>query len=689
MEEEIHLEIVQEIIQEQLEDINRTINTSKRDIFEQKRYLWENLYELDIEEIASNRVDISAEHNNYEFYDGQKRLLLKLQDNTYFGRIDFIFDGEENAEVIYIGIGGLKSKNNNAPIIYDWRAPISSLYYDYNLGTANYNAPQGVIYGKITQKRQLRVRKGKLEYAFNADLKVDDEVLQRELSNNGSIMMRNIVATIQKEQNIIVRDQSSNIMLVQGAAGSGKTSIALHRIAFLLYQNRRNLHSSDVLIISPNRIYAEYISNILPELGEQNITEVSFDEIAQHELKGICCYESKYEQMEYIVECKAENDARLNRIRFKNSITYLEEIKMFVNEIKDTLINFTSFSINDFIFEKKNIEKYYEKIEKGDLQERLDKVGDKLADIYELERNVVISLSDRKRIKQSLRAMSVTTDIVSIYELFLKKIGVRYPIIQTDSVVECILKYEDVFPIILMKFMLNGKRTLEYDRIKHVIIDEMQDYSIVQYEILHMLFKCKMTILGDINQVIDENNACVLDSIQKIFGEKVSLVRMLKSYRSTYEITEFCKKICNLTEIQSFERHGRKPSVEACIDYDDMITQIQDKIDCVDLTKIKTMAIICKSLKESTQIYESLDRGHKEKVYLMNREDAHFCEGAIITSSYLVKGLEFDYVIIPSASSIKYQTNRDRQILYVSCTRALHELDILYYGEKSVFLSEQ
>ena len=217
MQEEMdHLEIVQGVIQKQLDAVNSALDSIKDDILKQKRYLWENLYEMDVEEIASNRVGISEEHDSYEISEDKKRLLLKLQDNTYFGRIDFVYDGDtkDDAEVIYIGLGGLRGKDGVTSYVYDWRAPISGMYYDYDIGPASYEAPMGTLDGEIIKKRQLKIRKGKLEYALNSDFKVDDDILQKELSGNGSTKMRNIVATIQREQNSIVRDQTSNIMLV-------------------------------------------------------------------------------------------------------------------------------------------------------------------------------------------------------------------------------------------------------------------------------------------------------------------------------------------------------------------------------------------------------------------------------------------------------------------------------------------
>lgn len=691
MKEELeHLDYIQGVISKQLDEVENSMEKAKEGILEQKRYLWENIYELDPEEIASNRLSISEEHDSYEMRDNRRRLLMKQKENPYFGRIDFVYDGEDEAEILYIGLGGLQEKRSISNLIYDWRAPISSMYYDFDTGKAFYEAPMGTMDGEITQKRQLKIRKGVMEYAIQSNFNIDDEILQKELSGNGSTKMRNIVATIQKEQNSIVRDQLSNVMVVQGVAGSGKTSIALHRIAFLLYQNRNNLKSSEVLIISPNTIFSDYISNVLPELGEQNITEVSFDEIAEHEMKGISKYEKKYKQMEYVINCQ-EDDERLKSIRLKSGVEFLNELKEFVKELEDTLFEFSEYSLNGELTEGTWIKELYSgmMLAKYPVFVRLDHIADRIADMYESNHGAIISISSRNEIKKNLKDMAKTKNIIELYEQFITKVRSKYPECQAFSLSpNNNVQYEDVFPIILLKFLLFGNERSYFERMKHVIVDEMQDYSMVQYEILNTLFKCKMTILGDINQVVDRNNATLIDNLEKIFGEKATLIKMMKSYRSTFEISEFCRKMCSLSDAESFERHGEIPSIEQCDNYNSMINSIQKKIDSVDLSVTTTMVVICKTASAADELYAALDDEHKGKCYLMNDENSNFHEGIIVTNSYLVKGLEFDHVIVPSVSVEEYNSERDRQILYIAGTRALHKLDLMYYGNRSLFIDD-
>lgn len=690
-EEKEHLSEIQRIIEEQLQNLGFSLDKNREEIIRQKRYLWENIYEMDPKEIAANLSFISQDQDSYEFRENKKRQLIKLKDNSYFGRIDFVYEGESEPEALYIGLGGLRKKEGLPPLIYDWRAPISSMYYDFDLGKACYEAPMGKISGQITKKRQIKIRKGNLEYALDAEFKIDDEILQRELAGNASTKMRNIAATIQKEQNAIIRDQTSQIMVVQGVAGSGKTSVALHRIAFLLYQNRKNLHSSEILILSPNHIFADYISNVLPELGEENILEVSFDEIAEHELKEICKFETKYTQIEYQITAKSEDDKRLQRIRFKNSFTFLKELQDYVTDLEDHLLTFAPCTFRgDTISAEKIQHLYQETFFTEPLFGRLDKIAERIADIYESDHNTQVSATAREELTQTIYGMAKSSNILELYSAFIKSLAKRYLVLSHDYVLENIenpIPYEDVFPLILLKFMLFPKQQSRFDRIKHIIIDEMQDYSATQYTLLQRLFHCKMTILGDINQGIEKQEE-FLSLMQTIFCQKITIIRMQKTYRSTYEISEFCRKLCGITDSQSFERHGEAPVFTECKNYTNMVQTIQNQMEQADLLQNTTFAILCKTSAAANKLYSALDQEHKKYCSLIDENSTEFHEGIIITNIYLVKGLEFDRVMISEVTDEEYHSARDRQILYIAGTRALHKLEILYFGKKSRFLSE-
>lgn len=691
MKEEIeHLEDVQAVITKQMNELDGLISKNASSILEQKKYLWENIYELDPEEIASSRVLVSGEHDSYDRKINQKRKLAKLYDNSYFARIDFLFDGEESPEALYIGLGNLMDDDSFEVYIYDWRAPVASMYYDFEIGSAYYEAPDGKITGNITQRRQLRVRNAKLEYAFISNHNIDDEILQKELANAGSTKMRNIVSTIQREQNKIIRDSDSSILIVQGVAGSGKTSIALHRVAYMLYKYRNNLNSSDVLIISPNSIFADYISNVLPELGEENISEVNFDSIAEHEIGKMFRFEPKYQQAQFIIGTTSDEDKRIISIRFKKSLTFLTEMLKYINNLPDKIIDFRDVVVYGYRISRDTIKEWYGRfMPDKTIFERLDLISERIADNYSTNNDVRLSKKQCDEIKNAVYELARTTDLMELYSDFISVISNRYPEVGSINPSTKKLLYEDIFPVVLMKIMLFGKGINKYNRIKHVVVDEMQDYSMVQFAILKKCFNCKMTILGDVSQVIDKSEVLMYDDLLSIFDNKdVSVIKMLKSYRSTFEISELCKKIGRISDLESVERHGSSPKINRCGNFETMVKQIEEEMDRVDLDKTTTVAIICKTSKQAEELYAAMDLDHSQKCNLMNDPDSRFQKGFIITNSYLVKGLEFDHVIVPDVSIERYHTERDRQILYIACTRALHELSLYTYSDVSSFITD-
>lgn len=683
-EEKEHLNLVQEIITTQLNTVEEQLSKSADSILQHKKYLWENIYELDPEEIASNRLQISESHDSHDQMLERKRLLQKLQDNSYFARIDFAYEEDDDAQALYIGLGGLVDKKSYQNYIFDWRAPIASMYYDFSVGPAYYTAPIGKIEGTITQKRQMKVRKGQLEYVFASDDNVNDEILQRELAGSGSTKMRNIVSTIQKEQNKIVRDLQSEIMIVQGVAGSGKTSIALHRIAYMLYQYKNTISSSQVLILSPNSIFSEYISNVLPELGEQNISEVNFDVMAEHELKKICTFEPKYEQAEYIVSCTKETDERLMAIRYKAGKIFLDELKTYASGLSEKILKFKDISVLGYNISSTTLKEWYNRYSiSKPLFERLEGIADRIVDMYSTDHNVDISKKIQNEVKDYIFRLVDKQDILEIYTDFLKDMGEKYNELSFVQVDKKHILYEDVFPLVLFKMLVYGKEASQYSLIKHVLVDEMQDYSMIQFEILKECFKCNMTILGDINQVMDKDTGIVIEELPNIFEKKVTLIQLMKSYRSTFEISEFCRKIGRIQGMESIERHGAIPQIIVSDSYSEMIDKIKHSVEKIDLNTVTTVAIICKTQKQAKKLYDSFDGEFSKRCYLMNEPDSHFQEGIIITNSYLVKGLEFDHVIISDASEENYHSERDRQMLYIGCTRALHGLELFAINKLS------
>ena len=318
------LEDVSVKIKNRLAEIRNDLTEGQKEIENMHEYYWDNHAEMNQYgyEEYDNQQALLQQTNANEAKLKQKHRFERMLDAPFFGRVDFIFDGEDEAEPFYIGIGNFAEKAGMTPLIYDWRAPVSGLFYDYDKGPASYEAPAGRIEGEINSKWQYKIRGGKMIYAFESDTKIDDEILKRELGQNGDTKLKNIVRTIQKEQNAIIRNTKDQILVIQGAAGSGKTSIALHRIAYLLYHDRKNLKSSNVLILSPNSVFGDYISHILPELGEENIREMSFDLFAYRELKDTASdCEDRYDHLERIM--KFPDDREKERFRMKQSEEFI------------------------------------------------------------------------------------------------------------------------------------------------------------------------------------------------------------------------------------------------------------------------------------------------------------------------------------------------------------------------------
>ena len=345
-----HLQLVTKKLNSKIKEMSAVIQEVQKDIESMNDYYWENYTEMD--------------QYGYEDFDNQRALLNQVNANEenrlklhrykkmvhcpFFGSVDFIYDGEQEGEEFFIGIGNFAEHAGQKPLVYDWRAPISSLFYDYDKGPASYEAPAGVWEGDILSKWQYKIRDGKMIYEFESDVKIDDDILKQELGKNGDVQLKNIVRTIQREQNAIIRNRKDKVMVIQGAAGSGKTSVALHRIAYLLYHDREKLKSSNILILSPNSVFSDYISHVLPELGEEHIREMSFDLFAYRELKDIVAdCEDRYH---YIEERMRGTDLEVEqRCAWKQSADYVGAVEGFLVLLEDDLMNFKRFEHRGFV----------------------------------------------------------------------------------------------------------------------------------------------------------------------------------------------------------------------------------------------------------------------------------------------------------------------------------------------------
>lgn len=661
------LKEITDCLQQKIKELDEELSAGQQEIKNMHEYYWENYTEMDeygYENYDNQQALLHQVHANEEKLSKRKRL-TKMLESPFFGRVDFRYDGEEESETFYIGIGNFAPRAGMRPLIYDWRAPVSGLFYDYDRGPAAYDAPGGRMEGEITSKWQYKIKNGHMIYGFESDTKIDDEILKQELGSGGDVQLKNIVRTIQKEQNAIIRNTEDRILAIQGAAGSGKTSVALHRIAYLLYHDRENLKAANILILSPNNAFSDYISHILPELGEEHIQEMSFDLFAYKELKEVAndC-EDRYDYLEK--KMKFQDSEWEIRFKEKQSASFIGQMEGFLAMLEEDLVNIRSFTFKGFHkTEEEIIHLFYFKFQTVPLLARMDAVMEYLIDEYETLRGKNISEEDMEALRETFQKMYVTTDLYEIYGWLLKDCG--YPELSNAEYERRKLEYEDVFPMLYLKYRLKGSR--KHKNIKHLVIDEMQDYSYLQYSILSMLFHCRMTILGDRAQTMDSECQDVTKFLPKIFGRKIRKIVMNKSYRNTLEIAEYAERIRGGEGLELFQRHGKEVEEFHGLSMEEMLENIEKQVKSAN-AQYETAAVITMNESDAYDIYR-LFKNCQLPVSYMDRDTSVFKKGMTVTTFYLAKGLEFDQVF----AVLGRETNPlYKQAKYISATRALHEL---------------
>ena len=673
-----YLSFVLEKLQARLAEISQSLLDGQKEIENMHDYYWQNYTEMD--------------QYGYEDYDNQQALLhqvnanqeqlllrsrfRKMLDSPFFGRVDFCYDGDDEPEIFYIGIGNFAERPGELPLIYDWRSPVSGLFYDFDRGPASYLAPGGEMTGEICSKWQYKIRDGKMIYGFESDVKIDDDILKAELGSNGEVQLKNIIRTIQKEQNAIIRNTKDRILVIQGAAGSGKTSVALHRIAYLLYHDRQNLKSSNILILSPNGVFSDYISHILPELGEENIQEMSFDLFAYRKLQDTAAdCEDRCDQ----IEREMRDPKAAERFALKQSQAFVDQMEGFALDLEDELMNFSDVSYKSFVkSESEIITLFYDKFADIPLLSRMDAVAETFIDEIETLLNRDLPEEERIPLIEKFRKMYETMDFYVLYNRFLKKEG--YQTLPRRPLEKRKLRYEDVYPVLYLKYRLS--RQAERSNIKHLVIDEMQDYSRLQYLIIRRMFSCKMTILGDRAQTMADQQQDVLQFLPGIFGKDLRRIEMRKSYRNTVEIASYAANLIGVTDPELFERHGM-PVLER--DVTDLEAALREAVDTLfpEEKTYETAAVIVPDEKTAERAYLILreilaekDFDCEKRLSWLNRDSSSFKKGLTVTTFYLAKGLEFDQVFSIFPKDEKREMMMQAQ--YIAATRALHELRVYH-----------
>lgn len=662
-----YLKLVTEKLNNKIAEMSTAIEEVQKDIISMNDYYWENYTEMDqygYEDFDNRRALVTQVNANEENRLKLHRL-KKMQGAPFFGSVEFLYDGDDESEDFYIGIGNFAEQTGAKPLIYDWRAPVSGLFYDYDKGSASYEAPGGVMEGEIVSKWQYKIRNNQMIYEFESDVKIDDDILKQELGKNGDVQLKNIVRTIQKEQNAIIRNTKDKIMAIQGAAGSGKTSVALHRIAYLLYHDRERLKSSNVLILSPNSVFSDYISHVLPELGEEHIMEMSFDLFAYKELQGIVAdCEDRYDYIEKRIAFADEETKE--RYNWKQSQDYIGAVEGFLVLLEDELMNFKKFEYRGFVKTAEEIvELFYFKFSEHPLLTRMEAVMEYIIDEYETLYCRSFTEEEMLWIQEWFMGMYETMDVYEIYNRILEENG--WPTLLNVSREQRVVAYEDVYPLLYLKQRLCAVKS--HKNIRHLIIDEMQDYSYLQYVILERMFSCNMTILGDRAQTVGDEPQDVLRFLPKIFGKQIREIEMKRSYRNTLEIAEYASRWTVAGDITYLERHGKQvEEVRVALERE----ALEDILCRVRLGQdgYETAAILTMTEEEAKKVYQYLKK-HRTDVNYVNRDSSVFQKGITVTTYYLAKGLEFDQVFIFGGEK---ENAFFKQFRYISATRALHEL---------------
>ena len=745
--EQKHLDNIMKQIKEREKSLKKSIKSAEGEARNLNSHFFDDVkldydgYSTSMEtalSIHQQQQLLSEREHAWQHSAKQLDTVERLEKRPYFARVDFKEQGEKKPETIYIGLGSFADKNDHF-LIYDWRAPISSIYYDGKLGEVSYNSPEGKITVDMTKKRQFMIEDGKIVNMFDTNESIGDQMLLEVLSEKSSTQMKSIVTTIQQEQNKIIRNTSADLLFVQGAAGSGKTSAILQRIAFLLYRYRGNLTSSDVIMFSPNQLFNDYIKNVLPEMGEQNMVQMTYWQFVARRLPGMNV-ENLFKQFE-------DQNADTNISKFKDSVNFFNLVTRYAKHLNKRGVVFKNIYFRDKkkpYFDKEKIKEiYYSYNENYNLANRIDATREELIKML----NRKIAPEARKAwVARTIEGMS-QSELNELYdrpdqefeseakeEAFLgRKIvlralkGVHKRILHNhfinmraqylsflravpkmvdlakwnideedwmhhiDEVKENFKKHDiaitDVSAYLYLYDLITGRRT-DYE-MRYAFIDEIQDYTPFQLAYLKYNFpRAKFTMLGDLNQAIftkDESRS-LLKQISGLFDpEKIDVVQLTKSYRSTKQLTNFTKQILRQGEkIEAFNRQGPKPVIWGRDSDEQAIDVLVDVLRDNEKRKMTT-AIITKDLAGAKFVHEKLsEKG--EKSTLIATANQRLVDGTLVIPSYLAKGLEFDAVVMWGANKKNYHQLDETQLVYTITSRAMYKLDVIYTSEKSPLL---
>ncbi|MCX4305478.1 MAG: AAA family ATPase [Acetatifactor sp.] len=726
--EETHLREILEEAERQLKQAHEAVERKETELQELKREIRENtehgaadLSTTDgFEALVELNQSIAPVTNLVADYDETMRKIHRLNNLIkcpYFARIDFCFEGEEIPEQIYIGKTSLTGEKAVEIYVYDWRSPIASVFYRFMTEEAFYDAPAGRITGRVELKRQYEIRDSRLLYFFDTDRSINDEILKQLLSKNTSPKMKTIVETIQKEQDIVIRNLESDLLMIQGVAGSGKTSIALHRAAYLMYQGLQSrLAANNILILSPNSTFEQYISEVLPELGEENAVSMVFEDILRSLLgekvmwkaapgqeesgngqTGVGRIQTQREFLENAVANGAWGDYMKKSMRYKTSEAFLGLLDRFAEQIPLRQMAFQDvYHEGNRIAEKEELRRRAMQRPETPLAVRLEQLtvrvledafgnrkgaGEEKARVLEeIQRFTRLNLYELYKSFWSDETNFQGADSQGVEELEEIRSGTL------ENLEGDCLYFDDAVPVLYLYLKLHGCN--DYRNIRQVIIDEAQDYYPLQFEILRILFpNARYTVLGDINQTLSkQEDGSFYEQVRRILKKKKSsLVTLNKSFRCTNEILQFSLQfIREKPQIESFNRSGEAVEVRAFRTRRDYLAGILKEMENCREKGYGTICLLCKTEEGCQRLFREL--GSRAELRMAGDDGVEGLKGCFILPSYMAKGLEFDAVLICDGDSDTYQTGDDRKLLYIECTRALHRLSLFCQGELTPLL---
>lgn len=648
--------------------------------------------------------------------------LSKNEKKPYFARIDFKENDQKETQKLYISKVGVIDFDSNM-ITVDWRAPVASLYYSNRIGEVSYHAPEGLIEGNLGLKRQFTIEEGKLIDYMDVDAISGDELLKPYLTTNADSRLKNIVASIQKEQDDIIRENITSNLIVQGVAGSGKTTVALHRIAFLAYNYKENIKPNQFMVIGPNNIFIDYISSVLPDLDVGNVLQLTFEELVKKYIGENFEVNNSSDKLLKIIE--GEENTEIDK--FKTSMNYKYALDMFIKDFDEKVVPTKGLMLGDFeVLDYSTIYKVYSKEnDNKDIKSKVNKTILYLSknilfnavSIHEKSRDHLYILADKqndysiikkqnlykKEIESGCKKIlkqhfsKVDTKILTLYKNFINDIE-KYIDTETIDIIKLqketrknIIKkkvdIEDLPALMYLKYKLHGSG--EYEKYKHVVIDEAQDLGDFNFFVINSVMKnSTFSIFGDLAQAVYSYRGIEnWESVNKYtFENNTKKMRLSKSYRTTVEIMNAANSITTnlgLEPAKPVIRHGKNVIFNQ-ISKVDKIDYLIEKISDMQNRGLMFISIICKTQKEINELSSDFEKKNFN-IDVFSENNRQYNKGVCIISSYLAKGLEFDATIINDASEKTYNSNNDLdlKLLYVSMTRPLHELVVLHEGEIS------